>query len=117
MSTPATLPGSLAVNRRLDQWLRFNPDRSVTVYTGKVEIGQGVITAMAQIAAEELDVALSRVRVVAGHTPPAPGGGHTPPSRPTRQSGGAKRSSRPPGRHPPLRGARQPRRLSAPQPP
>ena len=51
MSTPATLPGSLAVNRRLDQWLRFNPDRSVTVYTGKVEIGQGVITAMAQIAA------------------------------------------------------------------
>jgi len=68
MSTPATLPGSLAVNRRLDQWLRFNPDRSVTVYTGKVEIGQGVITAMAQIAAEELDVALSRVRVVAGDT-------------------------------------------------
>src|SRR5258706_16226844 len=102
MSTPATLPGSLAVNRRLDQWLRFNPDRSVTVYTGKVEIGQGVITAMAQIAAEELDLALTRVRVVAGDTALTPDEGHTSRSRSLHERGSAKRYARAETR-PPLR--------------
>ncbi|MBI2225949.1 MAG: molybdopterin-dependent oxidoreductase, partial [Betaproteobacteria bacterium] len=56
MSAPVKLPGSLNANRRLARWLHFNPDQTITVYTGKVEIGQGVVTAMAQIAAEELDV-------------------------------------------------------------
>ena len=46
---------------RLDRWVRFNPDRTVTVLCGKVELGQGIVTAIAQIAAEELDVALERV--------------------------------------------------------
>ena len=99
MSTPAKLPGSLAVNRRLDQWLRFNPDRSVTVYTGKVEIGQGVITAMAQIAAEELDVALTRVRVVSGDTVLTPDEGHTSGSRSIDEGGSAMRYACAEARH------------------
>ena len=52
------LPGSLQTNRTLDAWLRINTDGSVTVFTGKVELGQGIVTALAQIAAEELDVPL-----------------------------------------------------------
>ena len=58
---PAQLPGSLQTNRMLDAWLRINADGSVTVFTGKVELGQGIVTALAQIAAEELDVPLGRV--------------------------------------------------------
>ena len=46
------LPGSLQTNRMLDAWLRINPDGSVTVFTGKVELGQGIVTALAQIAAD-----------------------------------------------------------------
>jgi hypothetical protein len=42
--TPRKLPGSLNANRRLDSWLRIEPDGTVTVFPGKVEIGQGILT-------------------------------------------------------------------------
>lgn len=83
------LPGNLEANRRLSQWLRFNADRTVTVLTGKVEIGQGIVTALAQIAAEELDVTLERVRMVGVDTLAAPNEGHTSASRSTDESGSA----------------------------
>ncbi len=57
------LPGSLHVNRRLDSWLTFHADGRVSIHPGKVELGQGILTALAQIAAEELDVALERILV------------------------------------------------------
>ena len=44
----------------LDAWLRINADGTATVFTGKVELGQGILTALAQIAAEELDLPLAR---------------------------------------------------------
>jgi CO/xanthine dehydrogenase Mo-binding subunit len=49
----ASLPGSLQNNRKLDGWIRINADGSATVFTGKVELGQGILTALHQIAAEE----------------------------------------------------------------
>ena len=55
-------------NRMLDAWLRINADGTVTVFTGKVELGQGILTALAQIAAEELDVPLARVTMISGDT-------------------------------------------------
>ena len=58
------LPAMLAANRRLDAWLRIDPLGTVTVYTGRVELGQGNLTALAQIVAEELDIALERVRMI-----------------------------------------------------
>jgi nicotinate dehydrogenase subunit B len=70
--SPVPLPLSLKTNPRLDRWLRFNPDRTVTVRSGKVELGQGIVTAIAQIAAEELDVPLERLRWVAGDTSESP---------------------------------------------
>ena len=48
-------------NPRLDQWVGFPEPGHVAVSTGRVEIGQGVLTAMRQIAAEELDVAPTRI--------------------------------------------------------
>src|SRR3974377_990671 len=65
---PTPLPGSLNTNRMLDAWMRINADGSATVCTGKVELGQGIITALAQIAAEELDLPLKRVHMIAGDT-------------------------------------------------
>ena len=99
MNAPVKLPGSLNANRRLDRWLRFNPDQTVTVYTGKVEIGQGVITAMAQIAAEELDIALARVRMVSGDTGLTPDEGHTSGSRSIDEGGSALRYASAEARH------------------
>ena len=54
------LPASLVDNPRLDRWIHFQPDRTVRIATGKVEMGQGVVTAIGQIAAEELDLSLDR---------------------------------------------------------
>jgi CO/xanthine dehydrogenase Mo-binding subunit len=72
-----TLPLSLQNNRRLDRWLRFQPDRTVRLGVGKVEIGQGVLIALSQIAAEELDVALERIDILSGDTEQAPDEGST----------------------------------------
>jgi nicotinate dehydrogenase subunit B len=71
------LSGVLADNPRLDRWLSFATPGTVEVSTGRVELGQGVLTAMAQIAAEELDVALKRIIVRSGQTGQTPNEGYT----------------------------------------
>ncbi len=53
---------------RLYAWLAVHPDNTVTLFTGKVETGTGVQTALAQIAAEELDFPVDRLDVVMGTT-------------------------------------------------
>src|SRR5689334_14760239 len=52
----------------LDSWLAIDAAGNVTLFTGKVELGTGVQTALAQIAAEELDVSFHRMAVVQGDT-------------------------------------------------
>ena len=47
------LPAALAAQPRLDAWIGFEDQGHVRVATGKVEIGQGILTALAQIAADE----------------------------------------------------------------
>lgn len=89
--TSARLPGSLAANRRLSQWLRFRPDRMLEVHPGKVELGQGILTALAQIAAEELDVALARIVMVPATTASSPNESVTSGSRSVQDSGMALR--------------------------
>src|SRR6476646_9120058 len=85
------LPVSLAANPRLSSWLSFTADGRVTVSPGKVEIGQGIVTALAQIAADELDVALSRVQMVRTSTAASPNEGVTSGSLSVQQSGRALR--------------------------
>lgn len=85
------LPGSLENNRALDRWLRFNPDGTVTVFPGKVEIGQGILTVLVQIVAEELDIELKRVRLVPADTSRSPNEGMTSGSRSIQESGIALR--------------------------
>ena len=83
------LPGSLANNRMLDAWLRINADGSATIFTGKVELGQGILTALAQIAAEELDLPLARIEMISGDTAQTPDEGYTSGSQSIENSGTA----------------------------
>ena len=77
----------------IDDWIAINEDRSVSVFSGKVELGQGIATALAQIAAEELDVALDRIRLVMADTQLTPDEGGTTGSRSLETSGVAIRSA------------------------
>jgi CO/xanthine dehydrogenase Mo-binding subunit len=71
------LPGSLAANPRLDRWLSIAAEGRVTLHPGKVELGQGILTALAQIAADELDVAPARIALTPAATPDSPDEGVT----------------------------------------
>jgi CO/xanthine dehydrogenase Mo-binding subunit len=62
------LPPSLARHPELDMWVRVDPADTITLFTGKVELGQGLKTAIARIGADELDVALERIRVLTADT-------------------------------------------------
>jgi nicotinate dehydrogenase subunit B len=88
---PAALPGSLNGNHMLDAWVRIAADGSATLCTGKVELGQGIITALAQIAAEELDLPLARVHMISGDTEKTPNEGFTSGSQSIENGGVALR--------------------------
>lgn len=85
------LPGSLNGNRRLAQWLKFAADGCVEVTSGKVELGQGILTALAQIVAEELDLPIGRIRMLAASTALSPNEGVTSGSLSIQDSGQALR--------------------------
>jgi CO/xanthine dehydrogenase Mo-binding subunit len=84
---------SLAANPVLSAWLAFSPGGTVTIRPGKVEYGQGVWTALAQVAAEELDVALARVSVAPVSTGTSPDEGVTSGSLSIQHSGSALRQA------------------------
>jgi len=87
----ADLPASILANPMVDDWVRLLPDGIVEVRSGKVELGQGVLTALAQIVAEELDVDLARVRMTAAATGASPNEGYTAGSLSIQHSGAALR--------------------------
>jgi len=77
----------------LDDWLAIEPDGTIIAFSGKVELGTGVRTALAQIVAEELDVPLERVRMVMGDTARTPDEGYTAGSMTISGSGTALRQA------------------------
>ncbi len=85
------MPPSLVRNPDLDTWLRIDADGTVAVFTGKVELGQGIRTALARIAADELDVALGRMRVHTADTAEGPNELLTVGSSSLEESGNALR--------------------------
>jgi nicotinate dehydrogenase subunit B len=67
--TPAAqLPGSLQQTPLLDSWIRIDANGGVTVFTGKAELGQGIKTALLQVAAEEIEVAFEELKLVTADT-------------------------------------------------
>jgi nicotinate dehydrogenase subunit B len=81
------------VSNGLDDWLAIGTDGTITAFSGKVEIGTGVRTALAQIVAEELDVPLERVHMVMGDTALTPDEGYTAGSMTISSSGTALRQA------------------------
>ena len=71
------LPGSLKKTPYLDSWIRIDADGAITVFTGKAELGQGIKTALMQIAAEQLDVAFDRIKLITADTALTPNEGYT----------------------------------------
>ncbi|MEM8860563.1 MAG: molybdopterin cofactor-binding domain-containing protein [Chloroflexota bacterium] len=90
---------SLKINPQLDSWIKIEDGGAVTVMTGKVEIGQGLKTAVAQIAAEELDVAFERINVIDADTRITPNEGITAGSMSMETTGRAIRQAAADARH------------------
>src|SRR6478752_3322291 len=70
-SPPASgpkLPGSLAKQPLLDGWIRIDANGAVTVFTGKAELGQGIKTALVQVAADELALLPQQITLVTADT-------------------------------------------------
>lgn len=86
-----TLPSSLVVNPKVSTWLTVDDDGGMELRVGKVEIGQGIVTALAQIAAHELDVLPDAIRPTATNTGESPDEGLTAGSLSIMVSGSAVR--------------------------
>jgi len=91
MTDPLTSP-SLGNNPRLGSWLTLDPAGRVLVRSGKVELGQGVLTALAQIVADELDVDPVRVEMAPASTDVSPDEAYTAGSLSVQHSGTALRA-------------------------
>lgn len=83
-----SLPGSLRSTPMLDSWLRIDA-HGITVFTGKAELGQGIETALLQVAAEELAVEPGAITLVAADTARTPNEGYTAGSHSMQDSGTA----------------------------
>jgi CO/xanthine dehydrogenase Mo-binding subunit len=87
----APLPGSLKTEPFLDGWIRIDAQGLVTVLTGKAELGQGIKTALVQVAAEELVVDPKRIAIVMADTARTANEGYTSGSHSMQDSGTAIR--------------------------
>lgn len=83
------LPGALADLPQLGGWVRIDASGTITVFTGKAELGQGIRTALTQIAAEQLDVAPSDIHLVTADTARTANEGYTSGSLSMKNSGTA----------------------------
>ena len=71
------LPGDLKLFPKVSSWLRIEANGRVRLLVGKVELGQGILTALAQLCAEELEIDLSRLDITSGDTQLVPDEGVT----------------------------------------
>lgn len=87
------LPGSLSVNPYLDSWIRIDAGNAVTVLSGKAELGQGIKTALTQVAAEELDIPADRITLITADTGRTVNEGYTAGSHSMQDSATAIRNA------------------------
>jgi nicotinate dehydrogenase subunit B len=89
VSPPAPLPGSLKESPLLVSWIRIDANGAITVFSGKAELGQGIKTALLQIAAEQLDVSLESLKLQTADTALTANEGFTAGSHSMQDSGTA----------------------------
>ena len=90
-TSPAALSPSFEKTPDLDSWVHINTDGTVTLFTGKVELGQDIRTAVAMVGADELDVSMERIRVDMTDTDHSPNEGYTASSVSLENTGNAIR--------------------------
>jgi hypothetical protein len=83
------LPGNLKEAPLLDRWIRIDAHGGITVFTGKAELGQGIKTALLQVAAEQLDVPLQTLKLQTADTSLTANEGFTAGSHSMQDSGTA----------------------------
>jgi len=83
------LPGDLEKYPMLDSWIRIDSEGQITVFTGKAELGQGLKTALTQVAADELSVSPSAIELITADTALTPDEGVTAGSHSMQDSGTA----------------------------
>jgi nicotinate dehydrogenase subunit B len=88
---PAKLPGSLEKTRMLDAWVKVEADGKVTIFTGKAELGQGLKTAVLQVAAEELNMHPAALTLITADTARTANEGYTSGSQSMQNSATAIR--------------------------
>src|SRR5438067_10431299 len=93
MNKPVDSHLPLSDARRLTQRVHFERDGTVSIATGKVDLGQGISTALAQIAAEELGVELAKIRILPPSTAYSPDEGVTSGSLSIQDGGKALRKA------------------------
>jgi len=91
MALPA--PQRRSLTKDYNAFLHIATDGTVSCYTGKIEMGQGIITSLAQMMAEELNVPLAKVKMVMGDTDLCPWDAGTWGSLTTRAFGPAMRAA------------------------
>ena len=77
----------------IDSWIRLDTEGKVTVLTGKMELGQGIRTALMQMAAEELEVNMEIVSIINGDTGQTADEGYTAGSGTIERSGASIRKA------------------------
>jgi nicotinate dehydrogenase subunit B len=77
----------------IDSWIRLDAEGHVTILTGKKELGQGIRTALIQIAADELEVDIKRCHIINGDTGQTANEGYTSGSNSIEGSGKAIRQA------------------------
>lgn len=87
------LPGDLHLAPFLDAWIRIGADGNATIFTGKGELGQGIMTALLQLAAEELKLPMARLKLVTADTSLTANEGYTAASHSVQDSGTAIRNA------------------------
>ena len=68
MPPPADFPAALAAHPLISQWIDFTRPGVACLRTGRVELGQGNMTALVKIAADELELRMDQVIVISGDT-------------------------------------------------
>jgi CO/xanthine dehydrogenase Mo-binding subunit len=72
------LAGDLQIHRKLNAWIRIDSaSQMVELRIGKVELGQGILTAVSQVCADELDVDFTKIKLISGDTALVPDEGVT----------------------------------------
>jgi nicotinate dehydrogenase subunit B len=93
------LPESIKRHPNINAWLEVLANGQVRIFTGKLELGQGISTAIAQVAAEELDLPIEKIDIVLADTARTPNEGYTVGSGSIEQSAMAVRFAAAAARH------------------